>query len=233
MSIDIRLPSITATTDTEKLAQLQSYMYQLVEQLNWALNNGIEMPSVKTSSGETIDASTIKSVVMNSAEIINVYYDAIVRRIGTSYASNSEFQEFKSCTTEDINNISDAIYDIKTRIEGITNEYLRNSDNGVEIGTTDDIFALFTSELITFNKALKATIKNQYASNDIITFATNCPIGVTPFYTDEDINLGSYDIVGSVQKVSNEIIIVNATIISTGVSTINRFYNGEWSGWTQ
>ena len=38
MSIHIGLPNITATTDTGRLQQLQSYMHQLAQQLNWALN---------------------------------------------------------------------------------------------------------------------------------------------------------------------------------------------------
>ena len=56
MSIDIRLPNITATTESGKLQQMQSFMYQLVEQLNWALNNiditggGSNANLVKTSS---------------------------------------------------------------------------------------------------------------------------------------------------------------------------------------
>ena len=37
MSIDIRLPNITATTDAGKIQQMQSYMFQLVEQLNYAM----------------------------------------------------------------------------------------------------------------------------------------------------------------------------------------------------
>jgi hypothetical protein len=37
MGIDIRLPNITATDTEGKMAQMQSYMHQLVEQLNWAL----------------------------------------------------------------------------------------------------------------------------------------------------------------------------------------------------
>ena len=35
--IDIRLPNITATDTEGKMSQMQSYMHQLVEQLNWAL----------------------------------------------------------------------------------------------------------------------------------------------------------------------------------------------------
>lgn len=36
--INIPYPHITATTDKEQIAQIQSYLYQLAEQLNWALS---------------------------------------------------------------------------------------------------------------------------------------------------------------------------------------------------
>lgn len=38
MSIDIRLPNITGGSATEQLAQMKSYLQQLTQQLNWALN---------------------------------------------------------------------------------------------------------------------------------------------------------------------------------------------------
>lgn len=39
MGIELRLPNIKGN-DREQLAQIRSYLYQLTEQLQWALNNG-------------------------------------------------------------------------------------------------------------------------------------------------------------------------------------------------
>lgn len=36
--IDIRLPKVNATDTEGQIRQIMSYMYQMVEQLNWALN---------------------------------------------------------------------------------------------------------------------------------------------------------------------------------------------------
>jgi len=36
--IDIRLPNITADSEAEQIAQIKSYLHQLVQQLNWALS---------------------------------------------------------------------------------------------------------------------------------------------------------------------------------------------------
>ena len=34
----IRLPNITAATDSGQLQQIKTYLYQLVQELNWALD---------------------------------------------------------------------------------------------------------------------------------------------------------------------------------------------------
>lgn len=36
--MNIRFPNITGKTEAEQLAQVKSYLHQLVEQLNWAFN---------------------------------------------------------------------------------------------------------------------------------------------------------------------------------------------------
>lgn len=38
MSINIRYPNITGTSDKEQITQIKSYLHQLVEQLNYVLN---------------------------------------------------------------------------------------------------------------------------------------------------------------------------------------------------
>lgn len=35
---NLRLPNITASSQTEQLQQIKSYLYQLVQELNWALS---------------------------------------------------------------------------------------------------------------------------------------------------------------------------------------------------
>ena len=83
MSIDIRFPNITATTAEGQMAQMQSYMHQLVQQLNWALNtigdaqNG-NMSNVVTNGSEKDISSeeaedtfnSIKALIIKSADIV-------------------------------------------------------------------------------------------------------------------------------------------------------------------
>ena len=83
MSIDLRLPNITGKTQEERLSQLQSYTYQLVEKLNWALNalesnygGGFSAVVYNGAQGNTASASaslrtfdSIKELIIKSSDI--------------------------------------------------------------------------------------------------------------------------------------------------------------------
>ena len=113
MSIDIRFPNITAPTEAGKLQQMQSYMHQLVEQLNWALNNiditggGSNTSLVKTDSAAPAvqddpisNFNSIKGLIIKSADIVNAYYEKIdsLLKLSGDYTASSDFGTFKEKT---------------------------------------------------------------------------------------------------------------------------------------
>ena len=111
MSIDIRFPNITATTEAGKLQQLQSYMHQLVQQLNWALNNidisggtEIEKSSVSSPTAQEDDPistfNSIKGLIIKSADIVTAYYDKIDEMLKLSgyYVAQSDFGVYQEET---------------------------------------------------------------------------------------------------------------------------------------
>ena len=111
MSIDIRFPNITATTEAGKLQQLQSYMHQLVQQLNWALNNidisggtEIEKSSVSSATAQEDDPistfNSIKGLIIKSADIVTAYYDKIDEMLKLSgyYMAQSDFGVYQEET---------------------------------------------------------------------------------------------------------------------------------------
>ena len=50
MSVNFRYPNITANTDRDRIAQIKSYLHQLVDQLNYVL------PTIAASTGtQTFD----------------------------------------------------------------------------------------------------------------------------------------------------------------------------------
>lgn len=111
MSTDIRYPNITETSDAGQLRQVKSFLFQLVEQLNWALK--------QTETGETAAAyrsvasgaaaetgqavssfNSIKGLIIKSADIVNAYYEKIdtMLKLSGDYVAQSDFGTYREET---------------------------------------------------------------------------------------------------------------------------------------
>ena len=133
--IDIRLPNITGATEREQLQQTKTYLYQLVEQLNWALNNidtqsntSVVAPTARSlapvasgSAGQSDPQATfasIKSLIIKSADIVTAYTDEINKKLLGYYKAESDFGTFVEATKADIEanskNISTSFTNIQT-----------------------------------------------------------------------------------------------------------------------
>lgn len=121
MGIELRLPNIKGT-DKEQLVQIRSYLYQLTEQLQWALNNVNasapnivvqQIPSASSSanlsttgSGGGFDAEVafdaLKPFIIKSADIVEAYYDEINSILKGQYVAQSDFGTFIEQTEANI-----------------------------------------------------------------------------------------------------------------------------------
>lgn len=132
MSMDLRYPNITDTTEAGQLRQVRSYLHQLVDQLNWALKN-VEAGSgghtastaamgTGSASPEKEAASTfnsIKALIIKSADIVNSYYDTISKRLEGLYVAESDFGTYTEATAQEILANSTAIDSLYTNIQEI------------------------------------------------------------------------------------------------------------------
>ena len=98
MSMNIRFPNITGVKPEEQIMQIKSYLYQLVEQLNWML------PTIESSTGQAgastnhsmgdISAETfyeLKSLLIKSSDTLNAYYEKINAKLEGQYVNQSDF----------------------------------------------------------------------------------------------------------------------------------------------
>ena len=136
MSIEIRLPNITAPTDAGKLKQMQSYMYQLVEQLNWAMKNvesvssgsSVTRSSTASAGGGTAENqnlatfNSLKSLIIKSADIVNAYYEVINRKLSGIYVTESDFGEYKEQTSNTIEETSQSVTNLYENIQQIVTD---------------------------------------------------------------------------------------------------------------
>lgn len=142
MSVNIRLPKIDGTTTEQQVVQMRSYLYQVAEQLNWALST---IESGKSTSGETASSASvessisapeennarsnfnqIKSLIIKSAEIVNAYYEEINKKLVSEYEAYSDFGDFVEYASNEfvanstnIKNIFENIQTISDVIDGI------------------------------------------------------------------------------------------------------------------
>lgn len=121
MSANLRLPNIPDGTPQEQMKYMRSYMYQLVEQLQWALDNiSTQMSPTTTtvvqagstskptipSASSTIDAeatfNAIKSLIIKSADIVDAYYEEVSRKLEGEYVAESDFGVYSENTSQEI-----------------------------------------------------------------------------------------------------------------------------------
>ena len=95
------LPHLSGS-DTQKLSQLQSYLYRLVEQLNntdLAVTHSAPAPAAIPQKTPFEQFSSIKSLIIKSADIVNAYYDAIEKRLQGLYVAESDFGVYREETS--------------------------------------------------------------------------------------------------------------------------------------
>lgn len=147
MSYSFRLPNITAATPEGKLQQMQSFLYQTIEQLNWALNtietaaasgNAASQTAQKggNSSAEK-DAVTsfndIKALIIKSADIVNAYYEKINAKLVGEYVAISDFGTYSENTAAEIEANSSGIKQNYQNIQSILSDITTIKDKQVKV----------------------------------------------------------------------------------------------------
>lgn len=133
MICEFRFPNITGSTTQEQMAQFRSYMHQLVEQLNWAMNSIDQVQTqVVTNINKTIEKSAnkedpdievtfdaLKPLIIKSAEIVSAYYEEMNTRFVGEYVAQSDFGTFTEVTEQKISQNSTGIEQTFTNIQSI------------------------------------------------------------------------------------------------------------------
>ena len=108
---DIRLPNISASADMQtQMAQMRSYMYQMVEQLNWALSamdGGAQAQEQQLPGQTTASASdnkkeddtnqrmaNLRDLIIKSADVVRQEMDRLATELKGSYVAQSEFGDY-------------------------------------------------------------------------------------------------------------------------------------------
>lgn len=194
MAFNFRLPHITEGSDREMLMQLKTYMYQMAEQLQWALN------SLDTSGSQSVASSTksqisvkpisednahssfnaIKSLIIKSADIVNAYYEEINKRLKSEYVAQSDFgsytEEMEQTITGNSSAIEQAFASIQTIDSDVQGVFKTLSDNLKRAETElaesiDGASAEYGEKIETITKTLAAMLTvNAYIKSGLLYY---------------------------------------------------------------
>ena len=135
MSFNIGLPNITAAKPEEQIRQMHSYLFQMAEQLNWALST-LEAPkdesassAIKFEQGETISPreaedtfNSIKALIIKSADIVKAYEETIMENFNGTYFADSDFGTYLEQTSKSIEENSKGTSEVYTNVQTITDK---------------------------------------------------------------------------------------------------------------
>lgn len=135
MGININLPKITATNPTEQIRQMQSYLFQMTEQLNWALStietsvNNVASSAVKFEQREEISEkeaedtfNSIKALIIKSADIVQAYEETIMEDFNGRYFADSDFGTYIEETSRSVEENSKGVNEVYTNVQTITDK---------------------------------------------------------------------------------------------------------------
>ena len=184
MGIELRLPNISGS-DREQLVQIRSYLYQIIPQLQFAINDidttrasgasgqvtpkVISSPSVPTIGTEaTFDK--LKPLIIKSAEIVEAYYEEINKKLEGFYVAESDFGVFAEKTTQDIEATSSYVNQsfedvqiiISDNISGVNNQI---KDLNTDIGDVNEAIKGLNATVIEATAHIKSGIL--YYDNEV------------------------------------------------------------------
>lgn len=165
--ISINLPKITATNPEGQIQQMHSYLYQVVEQLNWALSNvdtnnySNNAPSnaVEITQDEALTPqeaentfNSIKALIIKSADIVKAYEETIKENFSGEYVAVSDFGTYTENTNAQIEENSKGLTAVYTNVQAIgddireTNAYIQRGFLGYDEDTGEAAYGLGVGE---------------------------------------------------------------------------------------
>ena len=248
MGIELRMPNINGN-EKEQLVQIRSYLYQLIPQLQWALNNvnATELSSgavnqiakqigsmaVSGSGGTTVGAEVsfdrIKELIIKSSDIVEAYYEVIEKKLNSTYFAESDFGAFIRQTEQDIKANSTSIEQNFIDVQAIISDEIK----GVKVSVGEDMSNLNAD----FNSTLDSRISKEVADLNSSIADTNQEIGNVNSRVDTtNISIGLTN--ERITQTNARIDDVNDSIAETneeirGVNNLITEANGKIDGLTE
>lgn len=131
---EIRRPNIVSPTAEGKLNEISTFLYQLVDDLNFLIR------PVRTAKSVSVDASSltpeqifesIKEMIYTSRELVNIVARDVKSSIGGSYVDKKVFEQSISNIDDKLNDLERAIEEIEVTQSVVDLELSETSENAI------------------------------------------------------------------------------------------------------
>ena len=109
MSVNIRYPNISGLTEREQLAQIKSYLYQLVDELNYALPNLSGSTQTYDVQGAEVSYYELRSLIISTTGELRDQYEKLYQRLESDYTSKKEFNESAAAVDAELDRLLELI----------------------------------------------------------------------------------------------------------------------------
>lgn len=184
MEIKLRYPNITGTNEREQIEQIKRYLFQLVDELQFADNGAQSTSGAITSSQQRRSSAsddtvtnaktlfaTLKPLIIKSADIVYAYSEEISKRLEGEYVAISDFGTYTSSTSHDIIENSAEIERLFTNIQAIDTDL---QGDFADIQAENKELSGKVSDLDDRNKAVEQKVEalltvNAYIKSGLLT----------------------------------------------------------------
>ena len=114
-AVEIRLPELSGGSEQEQLRRIQSYLYTLAQQLQFAFDTVTREQTQAArevqpeSRGEVTNFAAVKALILKSAQITEHFQEAVEKKLSGLYVAQSQFGLFRQETEASITANSQSI----------------------------------------------------------------------------------------------------------------------------
>ena len=132
MSVNIRYPNISGLSEREQLAQIKSYLYQIVDELNYALPTLGGSTQTYDVQGAEVSYYELRSLIISTTGELRDQYEKLYQRLESDYTSKKEFNESAAAVDVALNRLLELINTLDKSVEGLEAE-----DEAIKKSITD------------------------------------------------------------------------------------------------
>ena len=166
MSVNLRYPNISGFTEKEQLAQIKSYLYQLVDQLNYALPSLGGSTQTYEVQGTEVSYYELRSLIISTTGELRDQYEKLYQRLETDYTSKKDFNENAEAVSAELDRLLELINTLDGLVENLKGEDVTIKESIADLSGSVTSLSKSVGDLAAEDVAIKKTI-DDLAAEDV------------------------------------------------------------------